>query len=66
MAPHMIYLVNARYYVFTRSVATGTLLSTSHILMYWDVSWASKNAEQDMLEREEMRKLRWMLGIKRN
>ena len=34
--------------------------------MYWNETWASRNAEQDMLERKEMRKLRWMLGKKRN
>ena len=33
--------------------------------MYGSETWALRNAEQDLLERTEMRILRWMMGIKR-
>ena len=35
------------------------------ILMYGSETWALRMAEQNLLERAEMRMLRWMMGIKR-
>ena len=33
--------------------------------MFGSATWALRKAEQDLLERTEMRMLRWMMGIKR-
>ena len=33
--------------------------------MYGSETWALRKAEQDLLERTEMRMLRWMMEIKR-
>ena len=35
------------------------------VLMYGSETWALRKAEQNLLERTEMRMLRWMMGIKR-
>ena len=35
------------------------------VLMYGRETWALRMAEQNWLERTEMRMLRWMIGIKR-
>ena len=35
------------------------------VLMYGRETWAPRKAEQNLLERTEMRMLRWMMGIKR-
>ena len=34
-------------------------------VMYGSETWALRKAEQNLLERTEMRMLRWMMGIKR-
>ena len=35
------------------------------VLMYGSETWALRKAEQNLLERTEIRMLRWMMGIKR-
>ena len=35
------------------------------VLMYGSETWALRKAEQNLLERTELRMLRWMMGIKR-
>ena len=35
------------------------------VLKYGSENWALRNAEQNLLERTEMRMFRWMMGIKR-
>ena len=42
-----------------------TVWYISSLLMYGSETWALRKAEQDGLERREMRMLRWMMGIKR-
>ena len=37
----------------------------SSVLMYTSETWTLRKAEQDLLERTEMRMVRWMMGIKR-
>ena len=36
-----------------------------HVLMYGSETWALRKAEQNLLERTDMRMLRWMVGMKR-
>ena len=35
------------------------------VIMYGSGTWAPRKSEQNVLERTEMRMLRWMTGIKR-
>ena len=35
------------------------------VLMYGSETWALRKTEENLLERTEMRMLRWMMGIKR-
>ena len=36
-----------------------------HVLMHGSETWVLRKGEQNLLERTEMRMVRWMMGIKR-
>ena len=45
--------------------AAGYKNAIRSVIMYGNETWALIKAEQNLLERTEMRMLRWMMGIKR-
>ena len=45
--------------------AAGYKTVIRHVLMYGSETLALRKAEENLLERTEMRMLRWMMGIKR-